>query len=1838
MPDAAAAPLQGTYSVLSADSFSLPEELGTVKYRCQGSGEKVLVHIQDAHCNFGAQKKISSIIGFLNKEYGIRNINLEGGAGEYDISFFSDIPDVSIRRKVAEEFMMKGQMNGAEYFSVMHPGRSTLWGIEEPYLYLRNLRVYRDSCELADDCRQKISLLEASLQTVKEKLYNEHLMQMDSVYSEYSSGEFSFRKYLRYLIDLSRDSGLNIKQYHNVFLMGNVMDEEDNIDFRKANVQREKLVDLLAERLSDRDLEAFLNITRDMNRKKISVHEYHDYLYKTAKRAGESTESFPELHKYIIYVSLYEAVDKLAVTEEMQKLDEDLRRLFSDNEEQMELVSLSRDLEMLKDLFNFSLTRREYEQLAEHPEKFGSDRFVRFIDQHGARDRMPQFMPKELEDLDEIRDKVTRFYTFSFERDNAFIENMRFDKGGGHSAIVVTGGFHSDNLMEICMREDITFISVMPAFKNKKDYESPYFEILSGKKVDGFEESIRSILYTIQVPSLFNVLSELAGAGPDVREILRIKALALESLYFEPGTARVIITDTGRHIVFYLDPMGDPRLEEMNAETFSERFEGVKEYQVIADGIELTPYNTLWALGRTAEENVISLPAGEGIREVLEKSEKLISGVPELMEALRDIDASEKVDITVKKGLFSALNSNRAIYLPDPSAITSNDPLRMVAAQLVHELVGGIYFDKGREYPTSHDLASEVQRIIEINADPVEARVRIANLLDGARLRDKPLWDMSDAELRETRNIDYASALSLLSPFRKRYKNIIKGLNESSKSYAPALYNDLLSAMDEEDRLSVMEESSALLGGFDIFMKAAEKGRTEAEARSWGVSMARALKNNAENFDKRNISINTAFLESLLEVAETPTALEGMLQIAGMLIRVADAAVVSKLFFDDLHSRKDIYTRKPYELINRTLTRGSTGENSIRLDDVKVELGKLSAQTASSKEFWNSVSESDESVNDLINALNRIGEAEGRIDLILTLIDLVENNKSSIFERERRMLSEDNLTYAQRKSAIRDFTEGYLKTAENSRLLGLMIGERIISDPPEPRDSIMINAIAAEKLGGQKGRIVTRRSGIIDISDGEFVAEDSKLFALVTEKKPGADKVTGKKMPVLDGGRTVAVKTAGWEDVKDIYGEDYRAASVRFDKGDLVPDSMILRDVNGNYQIVLIIKEGSELSDQLRSAGRKVRAIDRSIGALKGLNRNTNVLNMLGVSDEARLNLDDKKELIKLFESLSLSYFDTDKYMAEPGGEPTEIKDSDVMRFNYLMAYVVLFGLIDNSIEGTDDLDRGLKQVFTDIVNKNRKIFSDGDIPLPAFWENVSAKYMGSGAPIVFADTQPQKNPIIAERADASPSGFIGRLTAPSGEEVRDTGDMNVEVDKNGSVILLSVNDTLSGEKTADAEFVLRRKVSDENKFVMLSDLEKLTGEDITRNTLTKEETEAVKGLIEELANTDIYIYEKTPGLELYGFYHEGDLFLDESLFEDPLALLHELGEGLLDVSALVTEGNKDLNKHTLMRGAGKKTRKALQNMIDAGDPGTLSDAQKEPGMFIEMIAEYRGEPLPDPEKALIRYNFSQIDNRPGRVSDIGPEVYLFGLQDHMDPALNASFTNYMRVLTSSFTKGVHNIVVIPDEIDIMIGSRVASLSSMSRKGIAKMGPDLTIVTRRPDEDNIQQTLSRVYTEVLPSIDGKAIPKVFVDLVNKGEDYSRGVRSFVEQQGQGSNTVVVNERIEGMEEDDTLKLDLSKLVLVASVLLDDKRRTTDFGMRPEELFQIRKDIIETMISSGVLEADVITTRGYELQTALGVDSVIRDIFEGNIIMRITRINWNEITDWYEANREIMRSL
>ncbi|MFC1576616.1 hypothetical protein ACFL3J_02985, partial [Candidatus Omnitrophota bacterium] len=148
-PSSAGATTSGSPAPIKAidvDTFVLPAYLGTVSDSWHApSGGITVIHIQDAHCNYAAQHKIADIIEYLNTEYGIDAVNLEGGKGDYDLSIFTDIKSLSTRRKVADYFVKEGLVSGAEYFAVNNPGKVELWGVENSKLYLENLKVYRES-------------------------------------------------------------------------------------------------------------------------------------------------------------------------------------------------------------------------------------------------------------------------------------------------------------------------------------------------------------------------------------------------------------------------------------------------------------------------------------------------------------------------------------------------------------------------------------------------------------------------------------------------------------------------------------------------------------------------------------------------------------------------------------------------------------------------------------------------------------------------------------------------------------------------------------------------------------------------------------------------------------------------------------------------------------------------------------------------------------------------------------------------------------------------------------------------------------------------------------------------------------------------------------------------------------------------------------------------------------------------------------------------------------------------------------------------------------------------------------------------------------------------------------------------------------------------------------------------------------------------------------------------------------------------------------------------------------------------------------------------------------
>ncbi|MFC1570833.1 hypothetical protein ACFL4E_03520 [Candidatus Omnitrophota bacterium] len=99
---------------LSVDDVGIAIDAGTIKSSFNGDAGKMVVHIQDAHCNFEAQSNINKMLDQLTKECGINVISVEGAEGIVDTAWFKAFPDAEIRKEVATYFMKKGEITGAE--------------------------------------------------------------------------------------------------------------------------------------------------------------------------------------------------------------------------------------------------------------------------------------------------------------------------------------------------------------------------------------------------------------------------------------------------------------------------------------------------------------------------------------------------------------------------------------------------------------------------------------------------------------------------------------------------------------------------------------------------------------------------------------------------------------------------------------------------------------------------------------------------------------------------------------------------------------------------------------------------------------------------------------------------------------------------------------------------------------------------------------------------------------------------------------------------------------------------------------------------------------------------------------------------------------------------------------------------------------------------------------------------------------------------------------------------------------------------------------------------------------------------------------------------------------------------------------------------------------------------------------------------------------------------------------------------------------------------------------------------------------------------------------------
>ena len=130
------------------DKFIMPYKYGRIIDGFKGTGDKLVVYVQDLHCNPEVQNNISEIIRVLDTRYGVNKVLVEGApSGKIDTSVFSAIPDDKVRNRTAQILLEKGILTGTEYYQVIN-GKNNLYGVEDWDIYNQNLkRAQKNTCQ-----------------------------------------------------------------------------------------------------------------------------------------------------------------------------------------------------------------------------------------------------------------------------------------------------------------------------------------------------------------------------------------------------------------------------------------------------------------------------------------------------------------------------------------------------------------------------------------------------------------------------------------------------------------------------------------------------------------------------------------------------------------------------------------------------------------------------------------------------------------------------------------------------------------------------------------------------------------------------------------------------------------------------------------------------------------------------------------------------------------------------------------------------------------------------------------------------------------------------------------------------------------------------------------------------------------------------------------------------------------------------------------------------------------------------------------------------------------------------------------------------------------------------------------------------------------------------------------------------------------------------------------------------------------------------------------------------------------------------------------------------------
>lgn len=472
--------------------LDLPPDLGTVQALHSGTGP-ALVHIQSAHGNYGAQKKIQALLHYLKDRYGIKTLFLEGGVSRLEpdrIRFFPKEMDLTM--KILEDLTRDALLEGDDLFLVKEP-EATGYGIEDLDTYLANGGAFRAVLTQQEKTEQFIRQMDLQIDRLTAPYLNKDLrsfLKRQEYFEKVGeSGQSAFFEWLHFLkegakkhleIDLG-DPAYQI-EWPNLVRIFKLEEFEKTIDLKAFVAERDKFLNVLRQ-LKTLDLKLKTLLSSPLSRHQLPDPETGILFEKMAAALPSDFDykAYPNVQLFIGHLILQSEVKADGLVKESDSLTDLILEKLAKTDEEKKVLSLLKDHQLLKKLFALELTPEDYEkivlsfksQVLSSSDKTYNLKLItpirpshlihRFLSINYSR-RVRDLEFRHLDEVDLLFDKALEFYRGVKARDTFMLQSIesRLRETGQDKAVIVTGGFHAGPFQDFFSSRGYSYALVAP--------------------------------------------------------------------------------------------------------------------------------------------------------------------------------------------------------------------------------------------------------------------------------------------------------------------------------------------------------------------------------------------------------------------------------------------------------------------------------------------------------------------------------------------------------------------------------------------------------------------------------------------------------------------------------------------------------------------------------------------------------------------------------------------------------------------------------------------------------------------------------------------------------------------------------------------------------------------------------------------------------------------------------------------------------------------------------------------------------------------------------------------------------------------------------------------------------------------------------------------------------------------------------------------------------------------------------------------------------------------------------------------------------------------------------